>query len=134
MMDSYEDTYKQPCMTCTKYAGGCAWTRADDVGRQEFGPIEGWKIVESGKRWYKSKGGKIGIKILHCPEYDYDGTYAARCPMYSNGDIVPEDKRRVYYMRMYGFGQEQIARRMGKSLWWVQQVYKKLREGGATGA
>lgn len=62
----------QPCWSCTKYAGGCSWTR-------KFEPIPGWDAVPTVKSGScRGNGVKYAAietyEIRHCPEYEDDGT------------------------------------------------------------
>ena len=51
----------QPCCTCKKFAGGCAWSA-------RFEPVKGWDAVPT----RINQGGVMSdsYMIINCPEYD----------------------------------------------------------------
>lgn len=53
---------EQPCYTCAKFCGGCAWS-------ERFEPVEGWEAIPTviKQQW----GREIpSFAILHCPQYE----------------------------------------------------------------
>lgn len=58
--------HMQPCWTCSKYCGGCSWTKRDPE------PVEGWEATPTVKR---NKGVASPYYAIHyCPEYEWGGT------------------------------------------------------------
>jgi hypothetical protein len=62
--------HMQPCWTCTKYCGGCNWTKKDPE------PVEGWEAAPTLKYY---RGYRLPSYAIHyCPEYEWDGTEVGR--------------------------------------------------------
>lgn len=114
----------QPCWSCTKYAGGCSWTR-------KFEPIPGWDAVPTVKSGScRGNGVKYApietYDIRYCPEYEDDGT--------DNAPLKLQDWDEIRRMTLYraGMSDQEIALKMGKSREAIQswRVRRGLKRNG----
>lgn len=58
----------QPCWFCTKFCGGCAWSKKNPQ------PIEGWDATPTVKHSTGNSPSMESYEIHYCPEFESDGT------------------------------------------------------------
>lgn len=98
----------QKCWSCTKYAGGCSWSR-------EFKPVPGW---EAEPRTYgarpKYKVPEVNsYEIVACPEYVWDGT---------DPRDTTDDEGQYRWKNVERMMQVRGLARAGRSAWEISRV------------
>ena len=87
MTEQCKSPHTQLCWSCGNYLGGCPWTRVDpDTGRVCFDPVPGWVTVPHPRRVRGVM--EIGVMILSCPQYIWDGTTPPPGPRLWTNEVV----------------------------------------------